>query len=161
MHLRTYLLGSIALTAVVAAPRIAQACGPTPYPRSITAKEVKAHAHVVVVKVTKLTPGTADSRYTPPFTFEGTVVRTLKGSLKSGAAITGKTTTTRFRNVCPASLRKGATYLLFLNDDKAKPKQLVMKRFRQRYVNSRLPGFAKAVRQVSWLVKRANTRNKR
>ena len=132
---------------------MADACQERVRSASISAAEVAAHPHIYVLRVTKVVLGPRDSRYGPPFTFEARVVHRLKGTVKRGAIVRGRTTTQRFRSECPVSLQRGKTYLLFLTGKGGhKPGSLVLQRFGSRYLSSKHPNFRRAVAEVRHLL---------
>jgi len=158
MHWRLPVLLSVAGIGVLLAPRAADACQDRVRAPTISAAEVAAHQHVYVVKVTKIVRGQPDSRYMPPFQFNGRIVRQLKGSLKPGARVHGRTSAGRFRSECPVRLARGETYLLFLNGTLgAKKGPLVLRRFGSRVIGSTGKAFRPAVARVQRLMKRRPT----
>jgi hypothetical protein len=93
---------------------VAAACKERIYPEQFPLEELAAYAHVYVIRVERIQWGNADSWYTPPFTFEGKVEKSLKGSKRPGDPIRASTSTDEAHAVCPIRLEEGKTYLLML-----------------------------------------------
>jgi hypothetical protein len=96
---------------------VAIACKDRIYPPHFPLDELAAYEHVYVIRVEKIDwvrpPG--DSWYAPPFTFEGQIVKSLKGPMHPGNPIRATTSTDEAHAVCSISLEVGKTYLLMLN----------------------------------------------
>lgn len=108
---------SLALASILC-PSIAQACKDRIYPATFPAVELQAYEHVYVIRVDQMTYATqsGEGRYAKPFSFEGTVIRVIKGTKEAGDVIRGATSTGDEAYArCPISLQTGKTYLLMLN----------------------------------------------
>jgi hypothetical protein len=108
---------SLLLTSMTC-PSIAQACKDRMYPATFPAEELNGYKHVYVVQVDRLTYASLSegSPYAKPFSFEGKVIRAIKGSKKPGDVIRGATTSGEEAHArCPIYLEPGKTYLLMLN----------------------------------------------
>ncbi|MTV38457.1 hypothetical protein [Duganella radicis] len=111
------ILLSLALTSILC-PSIALACKDRIYPPTFPTVELQAFEHVYVIRVDQLmyAASSEDSRYSKPFSFEGKVVRVIKGTKVAGDAIRAATTSDEEAHArCPISLESGKTYLLMLN----------------------------------------------
>ncbi|MFB9242787.1 hypothetical protein IV454_21080 [Massilia antarctica] len=111
----------ISLSLVVAAllcPSTARACKDRMYPATFPVAELHGYAHAYVVRVSRLTYAVTfgQGEYSAPFSFEGTVIRTIKGPRLAGEVIRGATGSGEEAHArCPISLDEGKTYLLMLN----------------------------------------------
>lgn len=133
---------SLLLTAIVC-PSIALACKDRLYPATFPAEELKGFAHVYVVQVDSLTYASPseESRYAKPFSFEGKVIRAVKGSKKPDDVIRGATTSGDEAHArCPISLESGKTYLLMLNGS---GRTYSLPRYGSLYVSADMPEFKK------------------
>lgn len=77
-------------------------------------------SHVLEIKINKVEYSVPREsvRYTPPFKFTGSVVKSFKGLLKSGTSIYGLTSINEQAHaVCPVNLEEGKTYLVILNQE--------------------------------------------
>jgi hypothetical protein len=110
-------LAAIILAAAQFFVGAAIACKDRHYPARFPLDKLAIYEHVYVVRVEKveLARPLEDSWYGPPFTFEGQIVRSLKGSMYAGDAIRATTSTDEPAARCPILLRAGETYLLMLN----------------------------------------------
>ena len=116
-RIRALISLSLVMAAILS-PSSAQACKDRIYPASFPLEELDRYAHVYIVRVNQLTYNepAQHSRYTQPFSFKGTVLRTIKGPRQAGEIIEGATTSGENAHArCPISLEAGKTYLLMLN----------------------------------------------
>ena len=116
---RTYLallFPSLLMVSIVC-PSIARACKDRMYPSTFPVAELHSYAHAYIVRVNRLSyfQSSEQSRYTKPFSFEGTVMRTVRGPRLPGEAIHATTSYDPANARCPISLAVGKTYLLMLN----------------------------------------------
>lgn len=108
---------SLALASILC-PSIALACKDRIYPATFPAEELQAYEHVYVIRVDQMTYAAPSGvgRYAKPFSFEGKVIRAIKGTKEVGDVIRGATATGEEAHArCPISLETGKTYLLMLN----------------------------------------------
>jgi hypothetical protein len=94
------------------------ACKQRLYPATFPVDELANYTNVYVVHVQKVIPTRPleESWYAPPFTFEGKIVKSLKGSKRPGALISGATSSGEEPAArCPIFLRPGHEYLLMLD----------------------------------------------
>jgi hypothetical protein len=92
-------------------------------------------------------PGHSESWYAPPFTFEATVLRSLKGPKAPGALISGRTTSGEEPAArCPISLVAGRQYLLMLNRQDS---PFLLPRYGSPYVSADDQYFERYVRQIA------------
>ncbi|MCE3607804.1 hypothetical protein LXA47_30010 [Massilia sp. P8910] len=137
-------LSLISLSLVVTAllsPSIARACKDRQYPATFPVAELRGYAHAYVVRVNRLTSAAAvgQSQYSPPFSFEGMVMRTIKGPRLAGDVIRGATTSGEEASArCPISLEEGKTYLLMLNGSGS---TYALPRYGSLYVSADRPEF--------------------
>ena len=139
-HWLTVMACSLVL-ATILCPGRAQACKDRMYPVSFPIEELERYEHVYVVKIATVTfdAPLEESRYAGPFTFEGKVVRALKGPKKAGEAILGATTSHEEAHArCPILLEAGKTYLLMLNGDRS---PYALPRYGSLYISSDEPEF--------------------
>jgi hypothetical protein len=111
--------------------------------------ELQNYASVYVVRVEKvvLTRPLSESWYTPPFTFEATVLRSIKGPKTPGALISGRTTSGEEPAArCPISLIAGQQYLLMLNRQDS---PFLLPRYGSPYVSVDDQYFERYVRQIA------------
>ncbi len=138
------LLALISLSMVMASmlcPSIAQACKDRMYPATFPVAELLRYSHVYVVRVNRLTYAEPfePSRYAEPFSFDGTVVHTIKGAMQAGEFIHGATTSGEEAHaLCPIFLEAGKTYLLMLNGSGF---SYALPRYGSLYVSSEQPEF--------------------
>lgn len=111
--------------------------------------ELKSYESVYVVRVEKVIPTrpVSESWYPPPFTFEATVLRSLKGPKKPGAVISGRTTSGEEPAArCPISLMAGGQYLLMLNRQDS---PFLLPRYGSPYVSGDDQNFERYVSQIA------------
>jgi hypothetical protein len=129
-------LTALAVLAVYCAPSRAWACKDRLYPDHFPTEELADYENVYVVHVVGITLSTplSESWYMPLFSFEGKILRTLKGPKKSGSSIQGSTSTGEEAMArCPVKLMKDRDYLLML-DGKGNP--FILPRYGSLYVQS-------------------------
>ncbi len=139
---------SVAMAAILC-PSIAQACKDRMYPAAFPVAELQRYAHVYVVQVDRLTFDMPFkiSRYTEPFSFEGTIMRSIKGPKAAGEVIHGVTTTGEEAQArCPVTLAVGKTYLLMLNGGGS---TYALPRYGSLYVSSDQPEFDHYVAELT------------
>ncbi|MDM5177851.1 hypothetical protein PO883_11680 [Massilia sp. DJPM01] len=132
---------SLSLVAAFLFPSIARACKDRMYPATFPVAELHGYAHAYVVRVSRLTnAGTSgQSQYATPFSFEGMVMRTIKGPRRAGEVIRGATTSNEEAYArCPISLEEGKTYLLMLNGSGS---TYALPRYGSLYVSADQPEF--------------------
>lgn len=146
------LLALISLSFAMAAllcPSIARACKDRIYPAKFPVAELRGYSHVYVVRVNRLTHAepAEQSRYAKPFSFEGTVVRTIKGGRLAGEIIHGATTLGEQAHArCPILLGAGKVYLLMLNGSGA---TYALPRYGSLYVSSDQPAFERYISDLT------------
>jgi hypothetical protein len=99
-------------------------------------EELADYDNVYVVRVVEITLSKplSESWYMPPFSFEGKILKALKGSKKAGSPIQGSTSTgDEAKARCPVKLMKDHDYLLML-DGKGNP--FILPRYGSLYVQS-------------------------
>jgi hypothetical protein len=97
------------------------ACKDRFYPETFPLQELKEYEHVYVVRVEKINPSKPleASWYAPPFSLEGEIIKTLKGSLKPHEIITASTSSNEEAHArCPIILQAGKIYLLMFLGNK-------------------------------------------
>jgi hypothetical protein len=136
----------LAVSQLFAGPALA--CKDRIYPPHFPPTELASFEHVYVVHVEKIDwvapPG--GSWYAPPFTFEGRIVKSLKGPLKPGGPVRATTSTDEAHAVCSISLETGKTYLLMLNGSSS---PYVLPRFGSLHVASDDARFEAYVRDIA------------
>lgn len=130
-------------------PVRAHACKDRMYPASFPIEELEGIEHVYVVQVVAVTfhVPLEEARYAPPFTFEGKILRALKGPRKAGEVILGATTSNEEAHArCPVRLEAGKTYLLMLNGNQP---PYALPRYGSLYVSSDQPEFRNYVTDLA------------
>jgi hypothetical protein len=116
-------LAAVAVLAVCCAPSSAWACKDKLYPDHFPVEELADYDNVYVVHFVGITLELPQSQswYMPRFSFEGKILKTLKGSKKAGSSIQGSTSTGEEAMArCPVKIMKYHDYLLML-DGKGNP----------------------------------------
>jgi hypothetical protein len=130
---------SLAIASILC-PSVARACKDRMYPATFPVAELQVYEHVYVVHVDRLTSAFGESRYAEPFSFEGTVLHTIKGPRQVGEAIQGATTSgAEARARCPIHLEAGKAYLLMLHSSGS---AYALPRYGSLYVAADRPEFA-------------------
>jgi hypothetical protein len=114
----------------------AVACKSRLYPETFPVEELADYANVYVVHVQKvvLSRPQEESWYAPPFTFEAKILKTLNGSKKPGALISGETSSgVEPAARCPIFLEAGGDFLLMMNGQKS---PFVLPRYGSLYLSS-------------------------
>jgi hypothetical protein len=113
---------TIALVALGAycTPSDALACKDRLYPAHFPIDELSEYDNVFVFHVAEITLSKplSESWYMPPFSFEGKIIKVLKGRRIAGSTIQGTTSSGEEATArCPVKLRSGGDYLVMLNGD--------------------------------------------
>lgn len=107
------------LLIAIAYSSYSMACKDRIYPDHLPKNEIDQYSEIHEVWIQKIQLEKKVGWYTPPFSFQGKVLRELKGKLKSGQIFKGRTDEwDKVNAACPISLNEGSTYLLFMNGDK-------------------------------------------
>jgi hypothetical protein len=144
----------LALSLFSLLPEAANACKSRFYPPSFPVDEIKEYNHVYVVHVDKVNLNTPleESWYAPPFSFEGRIIKTLKGSKKPGDAIQGMTNSDKEAQArCPIFLESGKVYLLMMVGDEM---PYLLPRYGSLFVPSDHPKFQRYVAEIRRLNKK-------
>ncbi|WP_027150373.1 hypothetical protein [Methylobacter tundripaludum] len=134
----------------------AQACKDRYYPQSFPLDELKEYNHVYVVRVdtVNLNRPLEESWYAPPFSFEGKIIKSLKGPKKPGDIIQAGTNSNEEAHArCPIFLETGKVYLLMFTGNEI---PYSLPRYGSLYISSDQPEFRRYIANIS----RAN-KNKR
>lgn len=122
-------------------PSPALACKDRIYPTTFPTVELQRYEHVYVIRVEEVTYSAPSEggRYAMPFSFEGKVIRVIKGAKEAGDVIRGVTAAGEEAHArCPISLESGKTYLLMLNGGEL---TYTLPRYGSLYVSSDRPEF--------------------
>jgi hypothetical protein len=116
-------LTALAVLAVYCAPSGALACKDRWYPDHFPLEELADYDNVYVVRVVGITLELplSESWYMPRFSFEGKILRALKGSKKAGSSIQASTSTSKEAMArCPVKRMKDRDYL-YTSDANPRP----------------------------------------
>jgi hypothetical protein len=130
-------------------PKATFACKDRIYPPSFPVETLSEYSHVYVVHVIKVNPlqPITESRYAPPFEFDGRVLQSLKGPRKAGDMIHGETSASEEAHArCPISIEAGKDYLLMMTEDKM---LYILPRYGSLYLPSSSPLFRQYVDDIS------------
>lgn len=145
-----YKIAALYVTLLIFAlvPKVALACKDRIYPTSFPIETLSDYNHVYVVHVIKINPlqPITESRYVPPFEFDGRVIQSLKGPKMTGDMIHGTTSSSEEAHArCPISLEAGKDYLLMMTEDKM---QFILPRYGSLYLPSSSPLFRQYIDDI-------------
>jgi hypothetical protein len=115
---------------------LAWACKDRQFPDHFPVAELSDYDNVLVIHLVTVTLAKpqAFGAYTPPFSFEATISKVLKGPLESGSSISGVTSTGEEAMArCPVNLVAGGHYLVML---RGKDNPLILPRYGSLYTRS-------------------------
>ena len=135
-------------------PALTLACKDRFYPETFPLEELKEYEHVYVVRVVKinLSKPLEASWYAPPFSLEGEIIKTFKGSMKPHETITASTSSNEEPHArCPIFLEAGKIYLLMFSGNKS---PYTLPRYGSLFTSSEQPEFNRYVANITHAIKR-------
>jgi hypothetical protein len=139
----------LVLSLFILSPELAQACKSRYYPESFPLDGLREYDHVYVVRVdtVNLSRPLDESWYAPPFSFEGEIIKSLKGPKKPGDIIQAVTDSNEEAHArCPIFLETGKVYLLMFTGDKI---PYSLPRYGSLYTSSERPEFHRYIANIT------------
>jgi len=144
----TSIVICLALSLSILSPELAIACKSRFYPESFPLDELKEYDHIYVVRVDKvnLSRPLEESWYAPPFSFEGEIIKSLKGPKKAGDIIQAVTSSNEEAQArCPIFLETGKVYLLMFTGDET---PYLLPRYGSLYTSSEQSEFSRYIANI-------------
>lgn len=108
------ILSLLVLLAFILFSHNSIACKDYAYPEKFPIDNFKKYNNILILKIDS-SVFDSTGMYFPMKNFEGTVLKSLKGTLKTGDTIKGQPKREQAHAVCPVRLNQGKTYVVLMN----------------------------------------------